>query len=186
MGGEGSLIEILLSTTFAADSRNREATLMFQNIAVVLDEAISEDTTLPQHLTKKFRDFVADLNSVARRHFECHVRGSPRPPEPYSATQSTRIPQQASNTTVLQAPTAKPKPTAKKLFADVVAAPSLAPAPKASRPKKISRPKKPAQTSIKGKSAKHHEDNRLLVRVASGHPALNISPYAVMEQLNNF
>ncbi|KAI1005054.1 hypothetical protein K3495_g3162 [Podosphaera aphanis] len=125
-GGERSLTETLLSTTSAADARNRVATLMFQNIAAVLDEAISEDTALPQHLKKD------------------------------------------------------------SLFAAVVATPSLAAAPKASRPKNISPPIKPAQATNKGKIAKPHKDNRLLVRVAAGHPALNISPYAVMEQLNNF
>ncbi|KAI0996690.1 hypothetical protein K3495_g11495 [Podosphaera aphanis] len=183
-GGERSLTETLLSTTSAADARNREATLMFQNIAAVLDEAISEDTALPQHLKKRFRDFVADLNSVARRHFECHVRGSPRPPKPYTETQSIPISQQVPETNFMQASTTKP--STKKLFAAVVATPSLAAAPKASRPKNVSPPIKPAQATNKGKIAKPHEDNRLLVRVAAGHPALNISPYAVMEQLNNF
>ncbi|KAI1004485.1 hypothetical protein K3495_g3727 [Podosphaera aphanis] len=85
MGGEGLLTEMLLSTTSAADTRNNEATLMFQNIACVLDDALSENNALPQHLQKPFRNFIADLSSVARRHFECHVRGSHRPPIPYSA-----------------------------------------------------------------------------------------------------
>ncbi|KAI1003546.1 hypothetical protein K3495_g4660 [Podosphaera aphanis] len=81
-GREGCLIEILLSTTFAAN-RNEEATLMFQNIACILDDAISEGH-LPQHLRKLFREFVVDLTSVTRRHFDSDVRGITRPLHPYS------------------------------------------------------------------------------------------------------
>lgn len=187
MGGGLSLTESLLSTTSAADARNREATLMFQNIAIVLDEAIGDNDTLPLHLKKKFREFVTDLNLVARRHFECHVRGSPRPPNPYlaaQAIQTTQATQKVSQSTASLGPTSQL--SGKKLFAAVAANP----APKPSRPQPLSKqagpPKKLSQNTNREKLAKPLEDNRLLVRVSSGHPALDISPYAVMEQLNNF
>ncbi|KAI0995494.1 hypothetical protein K3495_g12688 [Podosphaera aphanis] len=76
--------------TSAAANRNENATLMFQNIACILDNAISEDH-LPRHLQKPFREFVADLTSMARRHFDSHVRGTTRPPHPYSTPQPGSI-----------------------------------------------------------------------------------------------
>lgn len=66
---------------------------MFQNIACILDDATSVEH-LPQHLYKPFREFVADLTSVARRHFDSHVRGSARPPHPYLAPRSLPIAQE--------------------------------------------------------------------------------------------
>ncbi|VDB83990.1 Bgt-20260 [Blumeria graminis f. sp. tritici] len=82
-----SLMELLLSTTSAADIRNQEVTLLFQNIACILDDATNGDC-LQQHLLKPFCEFIADLNTVARRYFECHVRDTPRPPAHYSASQT--------------------------------------------------------------------------------------------------
>lgn len=84
-GGEKPFTEILLSTNSAAATRNEEATLFFQNIACILDDATNEEH-LPQHLIKIFREFVANLTAVARRYFYRHVRGSSRPPAPYSLT----------------------------------------------------------------------------------------------------
>lgn len=90
--GGGTLTEMLLSTTSAADSRNQEATLMFQTIACILDDALSENSTLlPQHLQNAFQSFIADLSTVARRHYECHVRGFQRPPKPYTILKSAQI-----------------------------------------------------------------------------------------------
>lgn len=81
--GEVSLPDLLLSTASAVTTRNEEAILLFQNIACVLDDAMS-GSNLPQHLQQPFCEFEADMNTVARRHFERHVRGSRRPPPPYT------------------------------------------------------------------------------------------------------
>lgn len=81
--GEKSLLDSLLSSTSAADTRNQEVTLLFQNIASVLDEAISENSCLPQHLNRPFREFIKDLKTVACRHFESYIRGLDRQPSPY-------------------------------------------------------------------------------------------------------
>ena len=89
--GKGTLAEALLLTTSAATNRNEEATLMFENIASVLDDALSE-IVLPQHLQTNFHEFISDLTAVARRHFECHVRGTPRPPKPYSTGATSLTP----------------------------------------------------------------------------------------------
>ncbi|KAI0991974.1 hypothetical protein K3495_g16212, partial [Podosphaera aphanis] len=179
---------MLLSTTSAADTRNNEATLMFQHIASVLDDAIGENNTLPQHLNRSFREFVADLNAVARRHFECHVRGSPRPPKPYTTVQNTNqmIEHQVMNTKVPQ----------KKSYATIAStAPptnvaNAAALKQRSRPLAALRPisnlKQNANTIGKAQPPKQVEDNRLLVRVAAGHPALSMSPFAVMQQINTF
>ncbi|KHJ33137.1 hypothetical protein EV44_g3522 [Erysiphe necator] len=51
---------------------------MFQNIVAALADALKE-TVLSQHLQRIFREFITDLNAVARQHFECHVRGTSRP-----------------------------------------------------------------------------------------------------------
>ncbi|KAI1005042.1 hypothetical protein K3495_g3175 [Podosphaera aphanis] len=189
---------MLLSTTSAADTRNREATLMFQNIASVLDEAICENVALPQHLNKPFREFVADLNAVTRRHFESHVRGSPRPPKPYSSTQAASTLVQptvratGNNHTISRVPQSTS-------FASVAAAPAPAPAPAQNQRSRSRAPQRqPASRTPavplkatnpflrKAQPVKVREDNRLLVRVAEGHPALRMSPYAVMQQINNY
>ncbi|KAI0998427.1 hypothetical protein K3495_g9765 [Podosphaera aphanis] len=189
--GEGSLIELLLSTTSAANTRTQEATLLFQNIACVLDNAIIENKNLPQHLKKPFYNFVADFNSVARRHFDCHVRGSPRPPIPYSTgglPQSHTVPsevqrslprpqvalprmQQATNPGVAKRPLS---------YANIVSTPAPRPFTQ-----KTKRPNNPDFTKIRAKNREIPEDNRLFVRVSSGHPTLQMSPYAVMLQINN-
>ncbi|POS83525.1 hypothetical protein EPUL_003886 [Erysiphe pulchra] len=76
---------MLLSSTSAAATRNQEATLLFQNICNVLDNALSVDH-LPFHLHKPLRDFITDLNVVAQRHFDSHKNGTSRPMLPYAAT----------------------------------------------------------------------------------------------------
>ncbi|KAI0995653.1 hypothetical protein K3495_g12526 [Podosphaera aphanis] len=170
---------MLLSTTSAADTRNHEATLMFQDIASVLDDALEEYSSLPQHLQKSFRNFVADLNSVARRHLECHVRGSQRPPIPYSATSTV----QASFVQPVKKKCANDShPKRPKAYATVAMTPatkqhSQAP-PRPVTAQAHSRPKAQAKSKPEG--------NRLLVRVGQGHPALGSSPYAIMLQLNTF
>ncbi|KAI0991351.1 hypothetical protein K3495_g16836, partial [Podosphaera aphanis] len=50
---------------------------------------------------------------------------------------------------------------------------------------KTKRPNNPDFTKIRAKTREIPEDNRLFVRVSSGHPALQMSPYAVMLQINN-
>lgn len=61
---EGSLAEILLQTTSAAINRNEETTLLFNNIASVLGDAVTE-IILSQYLKKIFQEFIADLTTVA-------------------------------------------------------------------------------------------------------------------------
>lgn len=189
--GEGSLTELLLSTTSAANTRTQEAILLFQNIACVIDSAITENECLPQHLKITFYNFVADLNPVARRHFDCHVRGSPRPPIPYS---SSGLPQTHKPPTAVQssAPRSQVTPPimqqatipeiAKRpvSFAKVVSTP--APWQYAQKPK---RSINFDNTKSRAKPREVPEDNRLFVRVSAGHPALHMSPYAVMLQINN-
>lgn len=86
--GDGkSLTETLLSTISAADNKTQKATLMFQATACALDGALDENTKLlPPHLQKYFIYFITDLGSVAQKHFESHVRGSQKPPKPYSSS----------------------------------------------------------------------------------------------------
>lgn len=63
---------------------------MFQAIACALDDALDENIKLlPQHLQKPFKDFIVDLSSVAQRPFECHVRGTQKPPKPFSSANAT-------------------------------------------------------------------------------------------------
>ncbi|CAD6503816.1 BgTH12-05561, partial [Blumeria graminis f. sp. triticale] len=62
-GGEKSLTEKLLSNASAADTRNFEATIMFQNFACILDDALSDKNTLPQLLKQPFRESIADILS---------------------------------------------------------------------------------------------------------------------------
>ncbi|POS84490.1 hypothetical protein EPUL_002371 [Erysiphe pulchra] len=81
----GTLSEILLSSTSAAATRNQEAILISQKICNVLDDALSVDH-LPFHLHKPLRDFITDFNAVAQRHFESHINGTSRPMLPYAAT----------------------------------------------------------------------------------------------------
>ncbi|KAI0997822.1 hypothetical protein K3495_g10367 [Podosphaera aphanis] len=174
-GGVESLTEILLSTTFAATTRNEEATLLFQNIACILDDAYSEDG-LPQHLQKPFRNFVADLNMVARRHFECHIRGSPRPPLPYSsaATESKSASIPTGKTISIAVPVTTQHQKPRSYASAAIAAPK--------RPQFGQPSKQPVRTQPKPARV----DDRLLVRVSPDHPSLRMSPYAIMLKLNSF
>lgn len=105
--GRGSLAETLLLTTSAATNRIEEATLMFQKIVAVLDDALKE-IVLPQHLQRNFREFITDLNAVARQHFESHVRGTSRPFISHSVTStinpSATTPQSKNKTQIDSAP----------------------------------------------------------------------------------
>ncbi|KHJ32501.1 hypothetical protein EV44_g4150 [Erysiphe necator] len=155
---------------------------MFQNIACVLDDAITNNHSLPQHLQRPFREFIKDLNSVAHKHFECHVRGHNRPPLPYSTSTKT---EQSANTGL------KPQPKQLKVQSFTPSQPAITAAtaiksalPKQRAPLTPVQPCLTTRTQTRHKPKKAQEDNRLLVRVSSGHPALSMSPYAVMLQLN--
>lgn len=124
---------------------------------------------------------------MACRHFESHVKATPRPPPPYS-DESNKMKSSFSRPSLLG-------------ISNLIATPSL------------SLPQKPLKTfssvgwadppppQIKQnndhRSQKHNQipkaifkpqaiENRLLVRVSSGQPALKMSPYAVMQHLNIF
>ncbi|KAI1005050.1 hypothetical protein K3495_g3163 [Podosphaera aphanis] len=141
---------------------NREVTLMFKNTTSVLDEAICRNIALPQHLNKSFRKFVADLNAVARRHFEYHL------PEYHNQS--------------LASIAASPAPAPAKNQRIGSRAPQRQPASRTPAvPSKATKP-----TLRKAQPAKVREDYRLLIRVAEGHPALRMSPYAVMQQIKNY
>ncbi|KAI0999653.1 hypothetical protein K3495_g8543 [Podosphaera aphanis] len=95
---------------------------------------------------------------VACWHFECHVRGTPRPPPPYSSAATV--------------PHAAPIHIAKKT-------PIVVPA--------IVSPQKPRTYASAAVSApRTRVDNRLLVQFSTDHPSLKMSPYAVMLHLNSF
>ncbi|KAI1004397.1 hypothetical protein K3495_g3817 [Podosphaera aphanis] len=152
---------------------------MFQNIASVLDDALDEYSSLPQHLQKSFRNFIVDLSSVARRNFECHVRGSQRPPIPYSATSNV----QASFVYPVEQKCANDShPKHPKAYATVAMAPATKQHSQAPpRPVEAQ-----AHTRHKAQAKSKPEDNRLLVRVGQGHLAPSSSPYAIMLKLNTF
>lgn len=178
-----SLTEILLSTTSAAATRNEEATLLFQNIACILDDALHLDH-LPHHLHNVLRDFITDLNTVARRHFERHVNALPRPPPPYSnkmetTTEFTTRSNAAEKKTIFATPAPNLPAKPSRTFAAVATTPKLN-----QTQRQIQQQNHP-QTSNPSRSFSGN-DNRLLVRVSAEHPALSMSPYAVMQQLNNF
>lgn len=56
---------------------------MFRNISFAFDRAI-DGIALLEDLLKNLVEFVTNLIAVAQNQFECHVRGSPRPPAPYT------------------------------------------------------------------------------------------------------
>ncbi|KHJ34080.1 hypothetical protein EV44_g3918 [Erysiphe necator] len=166
--------DILLSSTSAAATRNEEATLLFQNIACVLDDALNMDH-LRLHLHKPLNDFIVDLNAVARRHFDCHINGTERPPKPYTATPI-----------IINPPTSRPIDASKKVL---IATPLLSELKKTRPNPTLHHQKLPftqTQQQRKLTPKKAVVDNRLLVRVSPGHPALKMSPYAIMLYLNAF
>lgn len=83
----------LYAATTAASTRAEEATLLFGNIASLLDEQLQGQSakSLPSHLRKDFITFCQDISIVARRHFDSHVRGISRPP-PHMGTRSSLAP----------------------------------------------------------------------------------------------
>ncbi|KAI1003670.1 hypothetical protein K3495_g4534 [Podosphaera aphanis] len=198
--GEVSLTDLLLSTTSAATTRNEEAILLFQNIACVLDDAMN-GSNLPQHLQQPFREFVADINTVARRHFERHVRGSRRSPPPYivagglqeapkshdtlqkstGSTQTRLDPTLPFQRSMQSPPTATPIQKVPQRY-------TFAAAVKAVAQRQPTPPARPTSLNRKNNAKKREisDDNRLLVRVTAGHPILSMSPYAIMLELNSF
>ena len=146
---EVSLTEMLLSTTSAATTRNQEATLMFQHIASVLDDAIDNNNSIPNHLQKPFRDFVTDLSCIARRHFECHIRGSPRPPAPYSSVPNSH-PKNVAQATLAATP-ATASSRQPKSFAAVTAASAPPHGPQKQSPTNKS-PAAPGNSKTNGRS----------------------------------
>ena len=175
----GPLTDILLSTTSAANRRAEEATLVFQNIACVLDDAICGEH-LPPYLLITLRNFAEDLKAVAKRHFENHLCGLPRPPAPYS---SITTPLKCLTPNIQSTiPPGNIKHRQPRTYASTVALPTTSSS-------SLSQAKStPKNLQPKSKSSNKHtqEDNRLLVRISAGHPALSMSPYAVMQQLNNY
>lgn len=187
-GGEGSLTEKLLTTTAAAAKRNEEATLMFQNISCIIDDAAS-DEHLPSHLQTTFREFLADLHAVALCHFECHVNNLPKPPRPYRTEANTVVqPISPSNTRkeAISGPalTLPKKPPVSRTFAAVSA--SVPAHHKQQQPKQLQQQSKQKMVLARSPTKNEKEDNRLLVRVSPGHPCLDMSPYAIMMQINQF
>ncbi|KAI1004606.1 hypothetical protein K3495_g3606 [Podosphaera aphanis] len=113
---------------------------------------------------------------VARRHFECHVRGTPRPPPPYSsaATIPHVAPIHIAKKTPILVPAIVP-PLKPRTYASAAIS--------ASRSKQFRQPQKQfVQTHPKPARV----DYLLLVRVSIDHPSLKMSPYAVMLHLNSF
>ncbi|POS83035.1 hypothetical protein EPUL_005871 [Erysiphe pulchra] len=161
-----------MSTTYAAEKRT-QAKLIFQQIATILDE-VRDEIELPVQLQKPYRDFIADFNIVARRHFERHVKDTPRPPPPYATSSTTKTspkthPPMAMplNKTILAAPQRK------STYAAVI----KAPAPRLQQGERKQKNLK-AMDIPPIKNTKNNEDNRLFVRVLPGHAALKMSPYA--------
>lgn len=192
-GGVKSFTETLLSTTSAATTRNEEATLLFQNIACILDDASNEEH-LPHHLIKVFREFIADLSMVAHRHFDRHVKGSPRPPPPYFCV----FKQSTSNATEKNALKARSVAILPERPSTSYSTALTSTAPTRQKYQQNQHQKQQIHTKSAPTNKQTHSptekiatkntvaDNRLLVRVSQGHPALVMSPYAVMLSLNQF
>ena len=171
---------MLLSTISAANTRNHEATLMFRNIACVLDNVLNENKNIfPQHLHKPYRDFIANLSVVARRHFECHIKGSQRPPIPYSTTKifQTEIENPVKHKNVNDS-----QHKLVKSYVSIASTTSVKQHSQATKKSIIAQEQARPKTQMKSIP----EDNRLLVRIGPCHPALISSPYAIMLQFNAF
>ncbi|POS83539.1 hypothetical protein EPUL_005161 [Erysiphe pulchra] len=151
---------------------------MFQAIACAFDDAIDENIILlPQHLQKPFKDFVVDLSSVAQINIECHVRGTQKPPKIFSSANATQttISNLSKQKNVIEN---QLKPN--KTYASAVMTPSMKQHTKPQVKTEITY----AQMKPKTLPASKPEENRLLVRISPGHPALSSSPYAIMLELN--
>lgn len=189
-----SLSESLLAVTTAASTRAEEGTLLFSNIASILDEQLQGEPVkaLPSHLRKSFYAFCQDISTVAQRHFDNHVRGSPRPPLPYMClpNPSTALFTPPPTTGSLTPPTeeattpesvAGPQATRAQIpaqkhtpsYANAIASPPQIPAPQASHQlKKKAPPKTPPL------------DNRLFVRLPENHVLRAVSTYSIQNDLN--
>lgn len=156
---------------------------MFQNISCILDDAISVDH-LPENLLKPFREFVVDPKSVVRRHFDSYVRGSNRPPIPYPISQPA--PAAPKRRAIVATPMVT-LPNRPATYASTVSsAPAIKQAQKPAAATQRHNPPKKQEAPSSSTNIRAPIDNRLLVRVASGHASLNMSPYAIMQQLNMF
>jgi hypothetical protein len=184
-----SLSESLLAVTTAASTRAEEATLLFSNIASMLDAQLQgePEKAVPHHLRKSFYAFCQDISTVAQHHFDSHVRGAPRPPPPYTFP-SSRSSSPITPPSAIGSPTPTEETTAHEpvaapeahraqaqrhtpTYASVITRPT--PTPRAShQPTKKALPKTPPP------------DNRLFVRLPEDHVLRAVSTYSIQNDLN--
>lgn len=155
ISGGKSLREILQSTTSEAQTRIQDAELLYEKIAKTLGEA-KANSNFPKHLVDSFKDFIADLNTVARSHFESHVKGTPRPP-PCAKMKEKRV---GSNRTASIKNSLTVIPLQIKSTYAVV---TEAPVPQPQYPM----PQKPTNRTFPTRpSPNKDEDNRLFIRIS--------------------
>ncbi|KAI1001674.1 hypothetical protein K3495_g6528 [Podosphaera aphanis] len=113
---------------------------------------------------------------VARRHFECHVRDTLRPPPPYSsaATVPHAAPIHIAKQTPIVVQAIMPPQKPRTYASAAISAP---------RSQQFRQPQK---QSVQTHPEPARVDNRLLLRVSTDHPSLKMSPCAVMHHLNYF
>lgn len=183
----------LYAATTAASTRAEEATLLFGNIASLLDEQLQGQSakSLPSHLRKDFITFCQDISIVARRHFDSHVRGISRPPTPYGnsvlpgtpqtsspSSEGSRTPPTEESPADESLPGRKtaraPEPAQKRsaTYANITAKPLTVNLQAKQRPKS----KTPQKTSS--------PDNRLFVRLPENHVLRAVSTYSIQNDLN--
>jgi hypothetical protein len=186
-----TLADRLKAVSTAAATRTEEAELLYRGISNLLDAQIQgEDRRdLPPHLRKTFSQLCHDLATVAQRHFESHIRGSPRPPLPYASARDLATPYSPPSTRVSSTSTEESGTTENKT------------APPASRKQRAPQKNAATYASITAKSASTTEsqahkrpkktlarstplDNRLFVRLPSNHVLRSVSTYSIQRGLN--
>ena len=176
----GEVQNTLAIVAKAAEERATEGKILFTPVATYLDQYSRSETLaeLPQHQRRAIENFCHDLKRVATRHFDAYIRGSPRPPPPYSrpsetATSSLLPPTPPISTPPTRASTPSNTPTnnEKASYARAL----KQPAPKPS--------KRPTSTTQKETPKKATPDDRLFVRLPEEHPARTTSCYALAKTL---
>jgi hypothetical protein len=170
------LLETLQAVTTAATTRAEEASLLFSNVASLLNVQLHGEPAkaIPLYLRKSFYAFCQDISTVAERHFESHARGSPRPPLPYTSLPKPNAQDTPPTST---ASTTPPSPLVEETTSHVTYA-SVTRKPPPTAPRASQQPKQKATPKTRP------PDNRLFVRLPENHVLRTVSPYSIQNDLN--
>jgi len=177
----------------AAATRATEGEKLYAGLAELLDSHAERDDikNLPTHMRNALKALNDDLSTVARRHYEAYIRGSERPPAPYTMPANALLSPPSTNSGWSSATTPAPSSPA----------PGNPPKEASSRAESTSgtnsRPSSYAQAAAQTPPSAYTSqaaprpkavtpppvDHRLFVRLPQTHSARKLPGYTILDTL---